>query len=225
MSMLQNFIFTTCQRHTTGTGASSARNACFSLPFSPQGEFSICLLETNLALTIWTAQSDQTILLKTTQQVLIAYSVLRLTCLNLQHANDAEMGGEQTEVQDRLEGTWWWSRERDEEANSMDHCEQRLPNQEIEPQLLQSRALLEEGCMKENTAEVSVFCFGVLGLEILRSGGSNKEVVSEHWEARLFFFFIMWVWQELSDHPLKYHSKCWILSAHLRQKYSFHCLI
>lgn len=71
-------------------------------------------------------------------------------------------------------------REGDEEANSMDHHKQGLPNQEIKMQLLQSHALQKEGCMKEDMAEASIFCFAVLGLETLTCGGSNKEVVTKH---------------------------------------------
>lgn len=50
MSMLSDFIFTTCKINSVCTGANSADNACFSLPFSPQKEFFICLLEPNWSL-------------------------------------------------------------------------------------------------------------------------------------------------------------------------------
>lgn len=46
------------------------------------------------------------------------------------------------------------------------------------------------------------------------------EAVSRHWEARSSFF-TRWVRQALSDLPLKHHSKCWALLAHLRKAKMF----
>lgn len=104
MSMLSDFIFTTCKINSVCTGANSADNACFSLLFSPQKEFFICLLEPNWSLDYLncTEQPDHNTEANTTGPNCIFCPAHNVFIMSMrQRWEDG-----QTEVQGWLKGTW-----------------------------------------------------------------------------------------------------------------------
>lgn len=224
-SMLQNFIFTTCQRHTTGTGANSAGNACFSLLLSTRGILhSSSGVKFGLDYLNCTEWPDHAIEDNTTGPNCVfcpALNVFKFTacqwCRDGRWTNwsAGSAGGNLVMIKGKRcgsqqHGSLWTgiAKPKDQTAATSESCFARGGLHE--GQHGWSKCILLWSTWTGNTQEWW-----------LKQRGGKLTMRSK----ALFFFPTMWVWQAFSDHPLKYHSKCWILSAHLRQKYSFHCLI